>query len=74
MKTLKAFFECVKAIVKCLTTSTWGRISICGCVIMGGLAKLIIALIDVAFDVEALKAEREAIEAEASETNTETAE
>lgn len=70
MKTLKAFFELVKAIVKCLTTTTWGRISIWGCVIMGALTKIIIAVTDVAFDVEALKAEKEANKAETEDTDT----
>ena len=70
MKTLKAFFELIKEIVKCLTTTTWGRISIWGCVIMGAITKILIAITDVAFDVEALKAEKEANKAETEDTNT----
>lgn len=74
MKTLKGILEFIKAFFKFLTSSMTGRVAIWGTVIMAAIGKLIMTLMDVAFEADVAKEVRTELtkEAEASNTNTNT--
>ena len=73
MKTLKAILEFFKAFGKFLTSTMTGRVAIWSVVIMAAISRLVMVLMDVAFEADVAKEVRTKLTTE-PEANTEQSE